>query len=86
MLDRHPREANLAPFAQIAQSVEQGIENPRVGGSIPSLGTDFSLFPGPSGALAGKAAGGVLDAWVEAAPALTTANIVDLEARPPARW
>ncbi len=26
-------------FAQIAQSVEQGIENPRVGGSIPPLGT-----------------------------------------------
>lgn len=25
--------------AQIAQSVEQGIENPRVGGSIPPLGT-----------------------------------------------
>jgi hypothetical protein len=25
--------------AQIAQSVEQGTENPRVGGSIPSLGT-----------------------------------------------
>jgi hypothetical protein len=25
--------------AQVAQSVEQGIENPRVGGSIPSLGT-----------------------------------------------
>ncbi len=30
-------------FGQIAQSVEQGIENPRVGGSIPSLAT-FSLF------------------------------------------
>jgi hypothetical protein len=29
-------------LAQIAQSVEQGIENPRVGGSIPSLGTIFS--------------------------------------------
>jgi hypothetical protein len=27
--------------AQIAQLVEQGIENPRVGGSIPSLGTEF---------------------------------------------
>ena len=27
-------------FAQIAQSVEQGTENPRVGGSIPSLGTN----------------------------------------------
>ncbi len=27
--------------AQIAQSVEQGIENPRVGGSIPPLGTIF---------------------------------------------
>ncbi|CDS82878.1 hypothetical protein BN1097_120004 [Clostridioides difficile] len=27
------------PFAQIAQSVEQGTENPRVGGSIPPLGT-----------------------------------------------
>jgi hypothetical protein len=25
--------------AQIAQLVEQGIENPRVGGSIPPLGT-----------------------------------------------
>ena len=27
------------PFAQVAQSVEQRTENPRVGGSIPSLGT-----------------------------------------------
>jgi hypothetical protein len=26
-------------IAQIAQSVEQGTENPRVGGSIPPLGT-----------------------------------------------
>ena len=26
-------------FAQIAQSVEQGTENPRVGGSIPPLST-----------------------------------------------
>jgi hypothetical protein len=26
--------------AQIAQSVEQRIENPRVGGSIPPLGTN----------------------------------------------
>jgi hypothetical protein len=30
--------------AQIAQSVEQGIENPRVGGSIPSLGTIFGAM------------------------------------------
>ena len=28
-------------YAQIAQSVEQGTENPRVGGSIPPLGTTF---------------------------------------------
>ena len=28
-----------ARFAQIAQSVEQRIENPRVGGSIPPRGT-----------------------------------------------
>ena len=28
-------------FAQIAQSVEQRIENPRVGGSIPPLGTTY---------------------------------------------
>ena len=28
-----------APYAQIAQSVEQWTENPRVGGSIPPLGT-----------------------------------------------
>ena len=30
---------NCAFNAQIAQSVEQGTENPRVGGSIPPLGT-----------------------------------------------
>ena len=29
----------VAIFAQVAQSVEQGTENPRVGGSIPSLST-----------------------------------------------
>jgi integrase len=29
----------MRPVARIAQSVEQGIENPRVGGSIPSPGT-----------------------------------------------
>ena len=32
--------------AQVAQSVEQGTENPRVGSSILSLGTTFLiLFP-----------------------------------------
>ena len=30
-----------AKIAQIAQSVEQGTENPRVGGSIPPGGTIF---------------------------------------------
>ena len=35
-----PRESSLIrPVARIAQSVEQGIENPRVLGSIPSPGT-----------------------------------------------
>jgi hypothetical protein len=29
----------IYPRAEVAQSVEQGTENPRVGGSIPSLGT-----------------------------------------------
>ncbi len=28
--------------AEVAQSVEQGTENPRVGGSIPPLGTSYS--------------------------------------------
>ena len=32
-----------AKIAQIAQSVEQGTENPRVGGSIPPGGTKFLL-------------------------------------------
>ncbi len=31
--------------ARIAQSVEQGIENPRVLGSIPSPGTTYSENP-----------------------------------------
>ena len=30
---------NAVPNGQVAQSVEQGTENPRVGGSIPSLAT-----------------------------------------------
>ena len=39
-----PRRLRLLPLrysgsAQVAQLVEQGTENPRVGGSIPSLGT-----------------------------------------------
>ncbi|VDM14314.1 unnamed protein product [Wuchereria bancrofti] len=39
-LDTDPSNpSNSAPLAQVAQLVEQGIENPRVGGSIPSLGT-----------------------------------------------
>ena len=33
-----------APNAQVAQSVEQRTENPRVGGSIPPLGTIFFDF------------------------------------------
>ena len=41
-LNRHnaPRKRRVA---SIAQSVEQGIENPRVGGSIPPRGTISSL-------------------------------------------
>ena len=31
----------MRPVARIAQSVEQGIENPRVLGSIPSPGTTY---------------------------------------------
>ena len=34
---------NPATDAQVAQLVEQGTENPRVGGSIPSLGTIFFM-------------------------------------------
>jgi hypothetical protein len=33
----------VARNAQVAQLVEQGIENPRVGGSIPPLGTTFLM-------------------------------------------
>ena len=34
--------------AQVAQSVEQRTENPRVDGSIPSLGTIYSLLENQS--------------------------------------
>ena len=33
-------------IAQIAQSVEQRTENPRVGGSIPPLGTIINIYAG----------------------------------------
>ena len=33
--------STIARNAQVAQSVEQRTENPRVGGSIPPLGTTF---------------------------------------------
>ena len=35
----------MRPVARIAQSVEQGIENPRVLGSIPSPGTTYLENP-----------------------------------------
>ena len=41
-VDTPSRKGLMRAVAQIAQSVEQGIENPRVGGSIPSLGTNYS--------------------------------------------
>ena len=42
---KHPLiavELCAAADAWVAQSVEQGIENPRVGGSIPSPGTTLT--------------------------------------------
>ena len=39
----HLKLNSLEMYAQIAQLVEQGTENPRVLGSIPSLGTIFFL-------------------------------------------
>ena len=39
------RQLRLRIIAQIAQSVEQGIENPRVGSSILSLGTNTLFCP-----------------------------------------
>ena len=33
----------MPSYARIAQSVEQGIENPRVGGSIPPPGTIYLI-------------------------------------------
>ena len=41
-LNRH-NAPHKRRVASIAQSVEQGIENPRVGGSIPPRGTISSL-------------------------------------------
>ena len=40
----------IRPVARIAQSVEQGIENPRVLGSIPSPGTTIHKASLQSGA------------------------------------
>ena len=39
----------VAIFAKVAQSVEQGTENPRVGGSIPSLSTTNNFICGRGG-------------------------------------
>ncbi len=40
--------AKIIRSGQVAQSVEQRIENPRVGGSIPSLATTPQLPEAPS--------------------------------------
>ena len=37
-----PPLSSESPFASVAQSVEQGTENPRVGGSIPPGGTKYA--------------------------------------------
>ena len=39
----YKRQAKKDTEAQIAQSVEQRTENPRVAGSIPALGTDIKF-------------------------------------------
>ena len=71
-------DRSASPNGQVAQLVEQGTENPRVGGSIPSLATFFLplVLAGISGlsgcssdqcyALCGttaNAVGGCLDEW-----------------------
>ena len=43
------------PSGQVAQLVEQGTENPRVGGSTPSLATSFVLLFVPLAASCGDA-------------------------------
>ena len=40
-----PRRPSLPGYAQVAQLVEQGTENPRVGGSIPPLATRIVFLP-----------------------------------------
>ena len=45
---QHPRRSAHI-HGQIAQLVEQGIENPRVGGSTPSLATTFLLIAAATG-------------------------------------
>ncbi len=45
----------MRPVARIAQSVEQGIENPRVLGSIPSPGTTIQKNPPMAGFLLSEA-------------------------------
>ena len=47
----------MRPVARIAQSVEQGIENPRVLGSIPSPGTTNSWKPAHKAGFAFRAHG-----------------------------
>ncbi|CAH8211926.1 hypothetical protein VAE032_271532 [Vibrio aestuarianus] len=42
MLTLNAKNLLIPPVARIAQSVEQRIENPRVGGSIPPPGTTVS--------------------------------------------
>ncbi len=44
-LTKPPESGLMRPVARIAQSVEQGIENPRVLGSIPSPGTTYLKNP-----------------------------------------
>ena len=41
-----PIQVAIYFLGQIAQSVEQGTENPRVGGSIPSLTTKNKIYAG----------------------------------------
>ncbi len=41
---RHLLQACMPAAARVAQLVEQRIENPRVGGSNPPLGTIFQSF------------------------------------------
>ncbi len=77
---RRRKRLNERPLGRVAQLVEQGIENPRVGGSIPSPATIFFHIKATPGILSSENVTQCIEALCQCGCEAVRATIAAMEA------